>query len=123
MNNKNKKSTRKIRMSKALEGRLLSSVRQGRRETIFKIIGKKNNGIVPCYVCGEHVKKEQATLEHIIPLSLDGTDDMDNLWISHEKCNRRRGNNLKYPCFGVPPELRISSDRKNHHEDLLEELH
>lgn len=66
-------------------------VRQSRRETIYKMTAKRNAGTVPCFVCGNHVKRQHATLEHIIPLSKGGTDDMENLAISHNTCNNRRG--------------------------------
>lgn len=71
----------------------------GRRETLYKFIGKKNNGTVPCFVCGKHVREKNATLEHIVPLSKGGTDDMDNLSISHYNCNQARSNNedFKWP--------------------------
>ncbi|ARB11536.1 HNH endonuclease [Pectobacterium phage vB_PatM_CB7] len=53
----------------------------------------KHNG-VNCYVCGQAITKESfATLEHIIPVSKGGTDNMDNLALSHQKCNQLRGNN------------------------------
>jgi len=63
----------------------------GRRETLYRMLGKRNNGTVPCFVCGRHVREKNATLEHIIPISKGGTDDMDNLSISHFQCNQRRG--------------------------------
>jgi hypothetical protein len=80
--------------SRALKGRLQAAVRSGRRETIYKMLGKQNDGVVPCFVCGLHVEKKDATLEHKLPVSKGGTDDMDNLSISHEKCNRKRGNSI-----------------------------
>ena len=55
------------------------------------MLAKKNNGLVPCFVCGRHVKEKNATLEHILPTSKGGTDDMENLAISHYQCNQRRG--------------------------------
>jgi len=63
-----------------------------RKLTIYKMIGKKNNGTVPCYVCNRHVKLKNATLEHIRPLSKGGTHEIENLAISHYQCNQARGN-------------------------------
>lgn len=80
-------------MSKKLREQLKGSVRSTRRATIYKILEKQNNGTVPCYVCGNHVKKGTETLEHILPVSRGGTDEMDNLSISHLQCNQRRGSN------------------------------
>ncbi|WP_414488391.1 HNH endonuclease [Stenotrophomonas maltophilia] len=76
-------STRKI---------LEAAVRKSRRETVYKMLCKRNSGSCPCFVCGRHVKAQHATLEHILPVSKGGTDDMSNLAISHNACNARRGN-------------------------------
>ncbi len=80
------------RMSGAMRAMLQSGVRKSRRETVYRMLAKKHEGIVPCFVCGRHVKERNATLEHVTPLSKGGTDDMDNLAISHFQCNQRRGN-------------------------------
>lgn len=79
------------RPSKALRARLAGAVRAGRRDTIYKMLAKKHDGTVPCFVCGRHVRPKNATLEHIVATSKGGTDDMDNLSISHYQCNQRRG--------------------------------
>lgn len=79
------------RLSGALRGLLASRVRQARRDTIYKMSKKKGCGIVRCFVCGEPVSYSEATLEHIIPKSKGGTDDMGNLSISHARCNNARG--------------------------------
>lgn len=75
-----------------IRGKLQTAVRQQRRATLYASLLKRNYGKVPCFVCKEHVPQDQATLEHIVPRSLGGTDDMQNLSISHAKCNRERGN-------------------------------
>ena len=84
------------RPSPALQGRLGSHIRQGRRETVYKMLAKRRGGIVPCFVCGLPVSKEDASLEHIKPRSKGGTDQMSNLSISHRTCNKERGNNENY---------------------------
>lgn len=66
------------------------SVRQQRRDTIYKMKLKRNAGKCPCFVCGKHVTLDDATLEHVIERSKGGTDDMSNLDISHGKCNHER---------------------------------
>lgn len=72
------------------------SMMSNRRETIYKFMIKKHDGMVPCFVCGKHVKEKNATLEHILPKSQGGTDEMDNLTISHYQCNNARGNNTEF---------------------------
>lgn len=81
-------------LSGGQKARLATAIRQNRRDTVYKMLSKKHDGSVPCFVCGRHVPERYATLEHIEPISLGGTDDMDNLAISHNTCNVKRGNTL-----------------------------
>ncbi len=60
------------------------------RVKMYKTIARQLHGVVPCWVCGEHVLPEAATLEHIQPLSEGGNSHADNLAISHELCNNQR---------------------------------
>lgn len=60
------------------------------RSKIYKTIARQLHGVVPCWVCGEHVLPEAATLEHIQPLSEGGNSHAENLAISHELCNNQR---------------------------------
>lgn len=80
---------KKIRMSKALKERLNTHVKQGRKKTIYRMMLKKHS-IVPCFLCERHVEEKHSTLEHVIPYADGGTDDVDNLSISHHICNQRR---------------------------------
>lgn len=54
---------------------------------------KKANGI--CFVCELKCAREHASREHILPVSLGGTNDESNLTISHKRCNSKRGNGFK----------------------------
>lgn len=71
-------------------------------------------GRVPCYVCQQHVPRAQASLEHILPRSLGGTNARRNLAISHRACNSRRGNKLlahrAAPTRGTTPVATGSRD-------------
>jgi 5-methylcytosine-specific restriction endonuclease McrA len=60
------------------------------RDKIYKTVARQMHGVVPCWVCGEHVLPEAATLEHILPLSEGGNSHQENLAISHELCNNQR---------------------------------
>jgi 5-methylcytosine-specific restriction endonuclease McrA len=60
------------------------------RIKIYKTVERQLHGIVPCWVCGEHVTPQAATLEHIRALSEGGDSHADNLAISHEVCNGQR---------------------------------
>lgn len=60
------------------------------REKIYKTVARQLHGVVPCWVCGEHVLPGAATLEHIKPLSEGGNSHVENLAISHDICNNQR---------------------------------
>ena len=60
------------------------------RDKIYKTVARQLHGIVPCWLCGEHVLVAQATLEHIKPLSEGGSSHAENLAISHGACNNQR---------------------------------
>ena len=60
------------------------------RDKIYKTVARHLHGVVPCWVCGEHVLPAAATLEHIVPLSEGGNSHQANLAISHEVCNGQR---------------------------------
>ena len=60
------------------------------RDKIYKTVARQTHGVVPCWVCGEHVPPADATLEHIQPLSEGGNSHLENLAISHDRCNNLR---------------------------------
>lgn len=60
------------------------------RSKIYDTIARQLHGVVPCWICGEPVAREAATLEHIRPLSEGGNSHLDNLAISHDRCNHKR---------------------------------
>jgi 5-methylcytosine-specific restriction endonuclease McrA len=60
------------------------------RDKIYKTVARQLHGVVPCWVCGQHVLPAAATLEHIVPLSEGGNSHQANLAISHEVCNGQR---------------------------------
>lgn len=50
---------------------------------------KKYNGI--CYICGLPFKsKKEITIDHYIPFSKGGFDELDNYRIAHLKCNQMK---------------------------------
>lgn len=60
------------------------------RDKIYKTVARQLHGVVPCWVCGEHVPPTAATLEHIKPLCEGGSSHAENLAISHQLCNHQR---------------------------------
>lgn len=48
-----------------------------------------------CYRCKRVIlRPEDATVEHIVPLSQGGLDHHNNMAISHERCNHAAGNEM-----------------------------
>ncbi len=60
------------------------------RDKIYKTVARQLHGVVPCWVCGAHVLPQDATLEHMKPLSEGGNSHAENLAISHARCNQGR---------------------------------
>jgi 5-methylcytosine-specific restriction endonuclease McrA len=60
------------------------------RTKIYRIVARQLHGVVPCWICGQPVAREDATLEHIKPRSEGGCSHIENLAISHGACNHRR---------------------------------
>lgn len=83
---------KKTYLNKKVKGILHTNIKKSRRDTVYKMLFNKNNKSVPCFVCNRHVDEKNATLEHIIPVSNGGDDNMNNLSISHKQCNQRRSN-------------------------------
>lgn len=56
-----------------------------------------------CLICGGPVRfdartGEGATIEHIVPRTLGGDNDLRNLGISHARCNGEKGRNWDAPA-------------------------
>ncbi|HSN20083.1 MAG TPA: HNH endonuclease signature motif containing protein [Usitatibacter sp.] len=49
------------------------------------------DGLV-CGICGGDVPRDDVHIDHIVPVSLGGADDIDNLRVAHAFCNVSRGN-------------------------------
>lgn len=45
----------------------------------------------PCCFCRRELTMSTSTLEHVVPLSLNGSWDKDNLRLSCNGCNNERG--------------------------------
>jgi 5-methylcytosine-specific restriction endonuclease McrA len=45
-----------------------------------------------CGICRKHVKRLDASIDHLVPVSRGGTNDAANLRLAHLRCNVRRHN-------------------------------
>jgi len=80
----------------------MSSLRHLRIK-MYKTVARQLHGVVPCWVCGQHVTPEAATLEHIQALCDGGNSHAENLAISHEVCNGQRHASGLVPASGTLP--------------------
>lgn len=57
-----------------------------------KSIYQRDNGV--CQICGEPVEFCEFHIDHIIPISRGGADEINNIQVSHRWCNIAKGNAL-----------------------------
>ena len=84
------------------ENPCMSSLRHLRIK-MYRTVARQLHGVVPCWVCGQHVAPEAATLEHIRALCDGGNSHAENLAISHEVCNGQRHATGRVPASGILP--------------------
>ena len=69
--------------------------KQKRRKTYVNIKMRLYRETDVCYRCGKPIIVfEDATLEHKVPLSQGGLDNINNMALAHEKCNWLHGNRM-----------------------------
>lgn len=52
---------------------------------------QRNNGVLVCYLCYKPIEEGQDNLEHKIPLSRGGKNELSNLDVAHWFCNLTKG--------------------------------
>jgi len=50
--------------------------------------------LAPCYICGWLLSFDEATLDHVVPKSLGGKNELNNLEICCAKCNHKKADRL-----------------------------
>ena len=43
-----------------------------------------------CWICGQEVKRSEASIDHVIPLRDGGTNTWNNVALAHKSCNNLR---------------------------------
>lgn len=66
-------------------------VSNGKRRKVYQ---KSSNY---CMRCGVNVKNYRNTIDHIIPISLGGSNNVENLTCLCDKCNKEKGSELVLP--------------------------
>lgn len=76
----------------------------------------KNRDGIACAICSKNINKNQEiTIDHWIPRSAGGSDDIDNLKLAHKKCNSWKGDRLPNDDGTIPPrptKVKVADDRK-----------
>ena len=60
-----------------------------------KTILKRSHGVCAC--CGKKLTTKTMTVDHIVPISCGGTNDLENLIALCPECNKEKGNKLYMP--------------------------
>lgn len=47
-----------------------------------------------CGICGENIAEGDVSIDHIIPITRGGGDNIENLQPAHKSCNSRKGNRV-----------------------------
>lgn len=71
--------------------------RKNYSQSVRKMIYEKADG--RCRLCGRKIKFEEMTLDHVIPLVLNGVDSVENLQCSCVSCNQQKGSYLPEDFF------------------------
>jgi Restriction endonuclease len=58
----------------------------------LQAIWERDKGI--CHLCKEPVDRKDLNFDHIIPVSKGGKHSQENLAVSHERCNKRKGRKI-----------------------------
>lgn len=69
-----------------------------------------------CAICGKHLvyEAEENNIDHIVALSIGGTNDLVNLQLTCPSCNKRKSNKIKSVKSSIPLYLgRIISKKPN----------
>lgn len=53
-----------------------------------------NKGGRQCWICRKYCSLPNASRDHVIPISLGGTNSIKNLRLAHKACNAARGNQI-----------------------------
>jgi 5-methylcytosine-specific restriction endonuclease McrA len=86
---------------RAPKRRRAERLKQARRAPIDREAIFERDGWL-CGICGELVEADDATLDHIVPISLGGADEPSNVRLAHSLCNSRRGDGIRHPGARMP---------------------
>lgn len=83
-------------------------------------IYNKDNGI--CAICGKFVPLDDYTVDHIIPISKGGTNDMGNLQCAHKVCNQVKQDILPEDLMDKLSDIVVYQMEKNYNDELYKKI-
>ena len=54
----------------------------------------KQYGVLTCYICEKAVKEGEDSIDHKIPVTKGGTNNLDNIGVAHILCNNKKHNTI-----------------------------
>ena len=84
---------------------------------------KQRDGVL-CFICKKSFGDEKPTIEHWIPRSAGGSDELDNLRITHKKCNVMKSDTIPNPDGTLPirPKRVPYYKRRNDRREILDKF-
>lgn len=64
-----------------------------------------------CFICRKPFEEEQPTIDHWVPKAVGGSDEIDNLRITHRKCNTEKADRIPNQDGTLPPKRPNGLDR------------
>lgn len=80
-----------------------------------KVLDKTNI----CGICGRPILDGEASIDHIVPLSRGGTNDLDNLRPTHEACNHMKYNYTDDEMVNIISDIGCYNIYKNPADDVI----
>lgn len=93
-----------------------------KRERV-EILLERDGGV--CAICFKSFRdRKEITIDHWIPRSVGGSEDIDNLKLAHKKCNTWKSDRIPNEDGTIPPKPQRSNfqDRKRRKKEILDAL-
>lgn len=90
-----------------------------KQEKVATILRRDGND---CFICKKPFDGEKPTIEHWIPRSAGGSDEMSNLRLTHKDCNILKGDIIPNDdnTITMPPRKQKPRKNRNDRKDILD---
>ena len=106
-----------------IDGNGVDAIKTSRMRWILKRLILRGHNI-DCALCGKPIDRERdLTMDHIVPHSCGGSDDLHNMQPAHRKCNELKGNSVSdddiaEACAGAEDSIQEIKSRKVKRKEL-----